>query len=251
MIPEQALEPFVRKWLALWPEQAVLDVFIPESQKPAAHAWGSLLFELHECAFGLEHDPVREQKSLWWSQELQDAERGSARHPVTQALQRFPGAYGELALPLLNLAQQAPFRAADRGALAGSLRPFAEVIARIEQGLFGGGEFSHPDTVTAQLLVMRLPHGLQAFDRALIPMNLLARHQSLELIADERALLQDWLADVAGLLPASERGGNWFRAAQNRFTQRRIRHLQSSKAPGVSPGHVWDAWRAMRSHRPG
>jgi hypothetical protein len=251
MSAEQALEPFVRKWLAFWPEQAVLDVFIPDSLKPVAHAWSSLLFELHDCAFSLEHDPVREQKSLWWSQELRAAEQGSARHPITQALQEFPAAYGGLAAPLLGLAQLAPIRAGDRSALAAALAPFADAVASIEQDLFGGEGASHPDSVSAQLLVMRLPHGLQAFDRAMIPMNLLARHQGLDQIGDECALLQDWLADLAGLLPPAGQGGNWFRSAQSRFTRRRIGQLQSDKPPGVRPGHVWDAWRAMRTRFPG
>lgn len=246
MSPGRQPEPFAGKWLALWPEQAVLEVFTPERLKPLARAWGSLLFELHECAFSLEHEPVRVQKSLWWSQELQAAQCGSANHPITQALQGFPGAYGELAGPLLGLVEQAPIRAGDRNALAGTLAPFADAVARIEQNLFGGKYASHPDAVSAQLLLMRLPHGLQAFDRALIPMNLLARHQSLEHVNNEQALLQDWLAELAGLLPA-EQGGNWFRTAQTRFTQRRIRRLQSSKTPGLSPGHVLDAWRAMRA----
>lgn len=250
MSTEQALEPFVRKWLAFWPEQAVLDVFIPERLKPAAHAWGSLLYELHDCAFSLEHDPVREQKSLWWSQELQAAEQGCAKHPVTQALQGFPAAYGGLAVPLLGLAQQAPIRAGDRNALAAALHPFADAVVRLERDLFGGVGSSHTDSVSAQLLVMRLPHGVQAFDRGLIPMNLLARHQSLDQIADERALLQDWLVDLAAMLPPTGQDGNWFRAAQSRFTRRRIRQLQSAKAPGVRPGHVWDAWRAMRTRLP-
>lgn len=249
MSPGQQLEPFVGKWLLFWPEQAVLEVFTPERLKPVARAWGSLLFELHECAFGLEHEPVREQKSLWWSQELQAAQLGSAKHPITQLLQEYSLPFGELAEPLLGLAQQAPIRAGNSRALAGVLCPFAEAITRIEQGLFGGEGGSPPDSVIAQLLVMRLPHGLQAFDRALIPMNLLARHQGLEQINDEPALLKDWLAELAGLLPA-EQGGNWYRSAQTRFTNRRIRRLQAFKTPGIKPGHVWDVWRAMRTNPP-
>ncbi|MBP7917380.1 MAG: hypothetical protein KAZ45_02830 [Arenimonas sp.] len=246
MSPGQQLEPFAGKWLAHWPEQAVLEVFTPERLKPAARAWGGLLFELHECAFSLEHEPVRTQKSLWWSQELQAAELGSAKHPITRLLQEYALPFGGLAAPLLGLAQQAPIRAGSSSALAGLLHPFADAVACIEQGLFGGESASHPDSVSAQLLLMRLPHGLHAFDRALIPMNLLARHQSLEQVNDEQALLKDWLTELAGLLPA-EQGGNWFRAAQTRFSQRRIRQLQSSKAPAISLGHVWDAWRAMRT----
>jgi hypothetical protein len=247
MSPEQQLEPFAGKWLALWPEQAVLDVFTPQRLKSVARAWGSLLFELHECAFSLEHEPVRAQKSLWWSQELHAAELGSAKHPITQLLQEYSLPLGGLAEPLLGLAQQAPIRAGDSRVLAGMLRPFADAVARNEQSLFGGSGVSHPDSISVQLLLMRLPHGLQAFDRALIPMNLLARHQSLEHINEEQALLSDWLAELTGLLPA-EQGGNWFRSAQTRFSQRRIRRFRTINTPGIKPGHVWDAWRAMRSY---
>jgi hypothetical protein len=241
----QAHLPYVDKWQAHWPEQAILDVFVPAPQKPLARLWGGLLFALHESAFVLEHDTVREQKSHWWARELQAAGQGSATHPITQALREFPADYASLAAPMLSLARQAPIRAGDRKALADVLRPFSQAVVRIERQLFGGRDDSNPDSVSAQWLVMRLPQGLQAFDRGLVPMNLLARHQGLEHLIEERPLLKDWLVDLDGLLPA-EPGSNWYRAAQSRFTQRRIRQLRAAKPPGIRPGHAWDAWRAMR-----
>jgi hypothetical protein len=109
-----------------------------------------------------------------------------------------------------------------------------------------GGELSAHQAVTAQLLLMRLPHGMHGFDQAMIPMHLLARHQSLEQIHNEPALRRDWLAEILTMLPAHS--GNWFREAQTRFTMRRLKQLQAQKKPQIQFGHTWDAWRSLRNH---
>lgn len=246
MMAPQAVLPFAQKWFASWPEQNILMNFVPATMQPIAVAWACLLFELHDCAFALEHEPVREQKSLWWSQELLNTQNQVARHPITQALQQLPMKFSELAQPILNVAQEAPIRAGNTRDLLSRLQALSTVIAQLEQQLFNGHALSNPVAITAQLLLMRLPHGVQAFDHAMIPMHLLARHQSLEQINNEQALLRDWLAELMASIPA-QHSGNWFREAQTRFTQRRIWQLQSGKPPRVEFGHTWDAWRAMRS----
>jgi hypothetical protein len=245
---EQRLQAFSQKWLSQWPEQHILNHFVAQSKQHTMLAWGALLFELHECVFALEHASVREQKALWWAQELHLMQQQSARHPITQGLQRFSSVFGELAEPVLQLAQQAPIRASNSDDLCQRLQPLAEAILLIEQQLFVGDGVSSADAVIAQCLLMRLPHGIQAFDRALIPMHLLARYQSLDQLRDERALLRDWLNEISVMIP-ERHSGNGFREAQTRFTQRRIRRLLAHKSLGVQPGHAWDAWRALRTHQ--
>ncbi len=246
MIELESVQPFAQKWLAYWPEQNILTNFVPSLQQPMVLAWACLLFELHECAFALEHEPVREQKSLWWSQELHSMSEHTAHHPLTQALQYLPVMFSELAQPVLQLAQQTPIRASNTQDLFLRLQPLSGVIAQLEQQLFGGVESTH-QAITAQLLLMRLPHGVDAFDQAMIPMHLLARHQSLEQIRNEQALLRDWLTEIAAMIPA-QHSGNGIREVQTRFTQRRLKQLQSQKSPHIQFGHAWDAWRAMRIH---
>ena len=246
MTDQQDIQPFAQKWLTLWPEQNILINFVPSAKQPIVLAWLCLLFELQDCVFALEHEPVREQKSLWWSQELHSMQKQAAHHPLTQALQHLSVSFGELAQPVLHLAQQTPIRASNTPDLFLRLQPLSNSIAQLEQQLFGG-QFSTHQAITTQLVLMRLPQGMHAFDQAMIPMHLLARHQSLEQINNENALMRDWLAEIAAMIPA-QHSGNGFREAQTRFSKRRIRQLQSQKSPHIQFGHSWDAWRSMRLH---
>jgi hypothetical protein len=246
MIDQQDIQPFVQKWLTQWPEQNILINFVPSTKQPIILAWLCLLFELQDCALALEHEPVREQKSLWWSQELHNMHRQSSHHPLTQLLQHLPVSFNELAQPVLHLAQQTPIRASNTQDLFLRLQPLSNTIAQLEQQLFGG-QFSTHQAISAQLLLMRLPHGIHAFDQAMIPMHLLARHQSLDQINNEQALVRDWLAEILAIMP-TQHSGNSFREAQTRFTQRRIKQLQSQKMPHIQFGHTWDAWRSTRLH---
>ena len=245
METRDSLQSFADKWLVAWPEQEVLRVFAPESERLKMLAWGALLFELQNCLFALEHEPVREQKTLWWSQELQMMSSQSARHPISQALQHLSAGFAELSTPMLSLLTQIPLRAGNAQQIIAMLQPFAEVLADCEHSLFSGTQMSRPDNIAVQLLVMRLPHGIQAFDRAMIPMNLLARHQSLDSLNNAQALKHDWLIELQNVLLTPDTG-NWFRAAQTAFTRRRIRQLGKSERLRIHPGHAWDAWRAMR-----
>jgi hypothetical protein len=240
------VQAFAQKWLAYWPEQNILTNFVPKAKQPMVLTWFCLLFELHECMFALEHEPVREQKSLWWSQELQTMQKKTAQHPLAIALQHLPVAFNALSQPMLQLSQQTPIRASNTQNLFFRLQPLSEMIAQLEQQLFGG-ELSTHQAISAQLLLMRLPHGVTAFDQAMIPMHLLARHQCLEQINNTQALMSDWLAEIATIIPA-QHSGNGIREAQTRFTQRRLKQLQSQKLPHVQFGHTWDAWRSMRMH---
>ena len=246
MTDQQDIQPFAQKWLALWPEQNILINFLPSAKRPIVLAWLCLLFELQDCVFALEHEPVREQKSLWWSQELHGMQKQAAQHPLTHALQHLPVSFGELAQPVLQVVQQIPIRASNTQDLFFRLQPLSSCIAKLEKQLFGGALSTH-QAISMQLLLMRLPHGMHAFDRAIIPMHLLARHQSLEQIRNEQALLRDWLTEIATMIPA-QHSGNGFREAQTRFSQRRVKQLQSQKSPHIQLGHAWDAWRSMRCH---
>jgi hypothetical protein len=251
MESEDAISSYVHKWQAFWPEQAILDVFVSKQQITKCHAWVGLLFELQNCAFAIEHDAVREQKALWWSQELKAINHKSVRHPLSQALQEFPVDYSRLADDFLFVSGQAPIRAANTKELLEQMYPMSLAITQIENQLFGGNiKFNQlsVNAISVQLLLMRLPLGLQAFDQALGPMHLLARHQALNTIQNPPALLNDWLDELMTSL--NEKGSsNWFREAQTSFCHRRIKHLRNNGKPKIQIGHLWDAWRAMRSHQ--
>lgn len=242
-----SLQAFAAKWRAAWPEQTVLDVFVPPAQRLPATAWAGLLFELHSAAFTQEHEAVRDGKTQWWAEELQRLQSGDARHPLTQALMDVDAPFAAMALPMLAAAREVPIRAGDRAALFGRLRPFAESVLACEAAVFGGrvGD-ADADALIAEWLVLRLPDGLAAFDRGMLPLHLRARYAAFADNVPPPALRRDWLAELDAALPRTA-AGNWFREAQRRFLRRRIKALAADTGIRPGPGHVWDAWRALRS----
>lgn len=241
-----SLRAFTGKWHAAWPEQDVLAVFVPAGQRELVSAWGALLSELHESLFSLEHDAVRQAKSQWWVQELLAMPGNTARQPLSRFLQGRNAPFNAMAAPMAELAALVPVKAASTGDLFRQLTPLAQAVSACEAALLGTR--SGADDVQAiigQWLSMRLPHGLNAFDRAMLPMHLLARHQVMADAGTPSALRQDWLLELTGVLE-TQRPENWYRHAQLRFTRRRIAALRHRDTPKIGPGHAWDAWRCVR-----
>jgi 15-cis-phytoene synthase len=245
----ETLRHYTEKWLAMSPEQAVLSVFIPKALRLRTEAWAALHFELFECVFALQHEPVRLQKSQWWAEELQRLQNQAPRHPITQALVDADAPFAALAGPLLATAAQVPINSSNTLALMASLRPLAQALDACETTLFHGNATDNSQAISAAWLCLRMPHGLAAFDRAMLPMHLRARHGEATGDAAQAALKRDWLAEIQEQVPGSV-AGNWYREAQRRFTRRRVQALQCGKVPAIQPGHAWDAWRAMRLYKP-
>ncbi|WP_297799066.1 hypothetical protein [Arenimonas sp. GDDSR-1] len=246
MSASDALQSFTGKYQAQWPELSLLQGFLPERCRPLASAWGALLCELQDCAFAIEQEAVRTPKSLWWADELQRMASRQARHPLTIALQDEDAGYDRIAGPLLAVSAKVPLRAGNTEALHRQLLPLTAALAGTEAALFGGGNGHDSTVIAVQLLLMRLPGGLQAFDRAMVPMHLLARHQAME--APTQKLSDDWLGELRALLP-EQTAGNAYREAQRRFIRRRLSAMQSGKQPRLTPAYAWDAWRAVRRFR--
>lgn len=248
MDSDNSIVAYVQKWHSIWPEQAILDVFAYKQHKNASQAWTGLLFELQDCAFAIEHEVVREQKSLWWAQEFNRMETGLARHPLCIVLQAFPADYTRLADAFLLICGQAPIRASHTKALFETLLPLTQAIDLIESKIFKGNKSNSDNAIAIQLLLMRLPHGLTAFDQALLPMHLLARHQAFSSIQNNTALLNDWLAELEMQLQDAQ-ANNWFRAGQLAFCHRRIKQLKNNGQTKIQIAHAWDSWRSVRAHR--
>jgi len=204
MSGSDALQSFTGKWQTQWPELSMLQGFLPPAIRPSAAAWGALLCELQDCVFAIEQEAVRTPKSLWWADELQRMTARQARHPLTVALQETDAAFFRIADPILAISAKVPLRAGNTEALNQQLLPLTTALAEIEAALFGGGNGQDSAVINAQLLLMRLPGGLQAFDRGMVPMHLLARHQAME--TSTQALSDDWLAELPALLPQQKAG---------------------------------------------
>lgn len=242
-----SLRAFTGKWHAAWPEQDVLAVFVPAGQRELVSAWGALLSELHESLFCLENDAVRQAKSAWWIQELQAMSGQSARQPLARFLQVRDAPFSAMAAAMAEVAALVPVKTARTDELFRILTPFAEAVAACEAELLGTRSgAADAQSIIGQWLSMRMPHGLAAFDRAMVPMHLLARHPVLADSETAKAMRRDWLRELQGVLERQQ-PENWYRRAQLRFTLRRIAVFAHRDTPKIGPGHAWDAWRSVRS----
>ena len=83
-----ALQAFLAKWRARWPEWAVAEVFVPAAQRERAQAWFALRDELGDAAWGGQDPLPGDAKLGWWAEELDGWSRGARRHPLGLALQK-------------------------------------------------------------------------------------------------------------------------------------------------------------------
>lgn len=154
-----ALEEFLGKWRARWPEWAIAEVFLPAADRPVAQAWLALRGELAEAAWGGDDPTPGAAKLGWWEEELHGWSRGARRHPLGQALQKQPVDWAALAaaLPALR-ARRAPEQ--DRATTLVGLAPLAQVLAPLTARLFDAAPASTPEAMADALLaewVLLLP----------------------------------------------------------------------------------------------
>ena len=110
MSDHDALQGFLGKWRARWPDWAVADAFVPADQRERVWAWLALRDELAEAAWGGEDPRPGDAKLGWWADELDGWSRGARRHPLGLALQKVPAPWPGLAacLPALRASRERP-----------------------------------------------------------------------------------------------------------------------------------------------
>jgi hypothetical protein len=241
--------------------------FVPAASRDAFRAWTGLLAELRECAFELSDPRVTAVKAGWWAEELDGVARGAARHPLTRVLVRYGGPWRGVGDALLALATDLDPPADAAGAIA-ALRPFADALLAVERQVFHDGAAARGEADAAvagdgggralsiHWLRTRLERGLDAPDRARVPLAMFARHgirrDQLVTPAAE-ALRRDWAGELLALLPVSA-------AAQPRWSYPRaltlaedrlvLRALTSGRHPRrAGPSTFVDVWRAWRLAR--
>ena len=135
MTDSSALDSFLAKWRAQWPEWAVAEVFLPPPQRQRARAWLALRGELTEAAWGGDDPTPGAAKLGWWEEELAGWSRGARRHPLGLALQKLPLDWPLLAagIPALR-ASRSP--EGDREQSLRGLAPFARAQAVLSAQLF-------------------------------------------------------------------------------------------------------------------
>lgn len=162
MSDREALQGFLDKWRARWPEWAVAEAFVPEAQRERAQAWFALRDELSEAAWGGDDPRPGDAKLGWWAEELDGWSRGIRRHPLGLALQKVAAPWDNLAmcLPALRASRERP---ASLDAALFALEPYAEAVAGVAQHLFESVAPAPARNVVVSLLaerVLRHPDGV-------------------------------------------------------------------------------------------
>jgi len=266
-----AFASFEEKWLAANPEQATVALFVAPHLRLRAAAFGCLVHELEQAAFGLREPHVAEVKIQWWRQELFAAAAGKPRHPVSAVLFADPQAghpdaaswtaLAEGALAVLSLGP-----ASDLESLLSGYARMYQPIAQVEAALFG---LPFDDLSAAARLpaISHLLHALRhlpdAPERLPIPLDLLARHELTrsglaEHGARRAELLRDFLGRLGAALQAALTGAP--RASLPRRVRGRLDlALMQEAKRAENPLHVlmkqpgaaswktlWWSWREAR-----
>ncbi|HEY5971338.1 MAG TPA: phytoene/squalene synthase family protein [Pseudoxanthomonas sp.] len=236
MTDSTALDGFLDKWRKRWPEWAVVEVFVPASQRRLAVAWFALQQEFVD-AMNIAGDPLPgDAKLAWWGEELRDWSRQRSRHPLGRVLEPQRAPWGVLAdaLPVVALMREQPVNAETAFTTS---RALASAIIEVESALFG-----HPpdeaqvQAVGAQLLAARLEEAGTAAVPATAPDCQSGPLES----AWTTELLQRWPERIDGAVPCRL----WSALARSRL--QRFRAAGEGIAP-LSPARaLWLGWRAAR-----
>jgi len=227
---DEALDSFLDKWRARWPEWAVAQAFVPPQQRDVALAWAALQQELTDAAWGGSDARPGEAKLAWWMEELQGWSRGLRRHPLGLTLQKLPAPWTTLgaAIPSLRETRERP---RDRDEAFAVLAPFAQAVAQIEAALFDATPASAP-AAQSSLLHARLAQT----GEAAVPMSVIAR-------AGEGATTRAWAAELLEAWPHAEASRP--RRVWNALARQRLRRGDAS-LPLPPWSALWTAWRGAR-----
>ena len=229
----EAVESFVGKWRARWPEWSVASVFVPEQQRRVAEAWASLLQELGDAAWSGTDARPGEIKLAWWQDELEGWGQGRRRHPLGLVLQPRPAAWAALAAALPAFGESR-LRPRDPEHAAAQLAGAAQAAAEVEMRLLGDAARADPDQIAAALLAGWQHARLLEQGEAAVPLSLLARRGDAPAVPDWRAALRrNWPAPPAGA--AARR--IWSALARQRLHGPEERALPPLRT-------LWIAWRA-------
>ncbi len=227
MSDREALQGFLDKWRAQWPEWTVAEVFIPAVQRERAQAWFALRDELAEAAWGGEDPRPGDAKLGWWVEELDGWSRGVRRHPLGLALQKIPAPWSNLAacLPALRASRERP---ESLQVALFALDPYAEALAGVAQQLFEAAAPPPARNVEVSLLaerVLRYPDGAA-------PLG------DVDVRGWARGLLAQWPPPGDGT-----RSGRIHAA----IVRGRLQRYVAGKAPAMGPVAVlFAAWQAAR-----
>ena len=97
MSDSAALDSFLDKWRARWPEWSVGEIFVVPERRDIAVAWFALLQEFDD-ALNVAGDPLpADAKLAWWGEELRGWAARRSRHPLGRRLEPVRADWARLA----------------------------------------------------------------------------------------------------------------------------------------------------------
>lgn len=233
MSGNEALEGFLGKWQARWPEWSVVEVFVPRGQRRLALAWFSLLQEF-EDALNIAGDPLPADAKLgWWAQELHDWSQRRSRHPLGRILEPHLAPWAALGDSLSGLAP-ARNRPLDQDTAFVTVEPLARAMADVEAALFGtAADTVHVRAVAVRLLAARLQEAAMQG----VPMRIEGRTE---------ASVEAWAEELLGRWPVRRAGPAPRRLLSTLARLRLRRSMLEGGRPMHRVGILWLGWRAAR-----
>lgn len=151
-----ALDSFLDKWRARWPEWSVAEPFVAPAQRARTVAWFSLLQEFDDM-LNTSGDPLpADAKLAWWGEELRSWAVQRSRHPLGRVLEPVRAPWVALADALPSLVQ-ARAVALDPAAAENALAAYSAAVAAVESVMFEDRPRAGADrAVLRQTLAQRL-----------------------------------------------------------------------------------------------
>ena len=236
MSDSPALDSFLEKWRARWPEWTVAEIFVPVERRERAVAWFALLQEF-EDGLNIAGDPLpADAKLAWWSEELRGWANQRSRHPLGRTLEPVRAPWTRLAdaLPILPAARA---QAADAEAAFAALATHADAVAAVEAVVLGRPVPAQ--AIAAQMLAGRLAD----VGPAVAPVAVAQQAGQ-----GEHALLRHW-GRMLKQRWGSPRQGARERRIVGAYAQARLDRFIKAGEPTTLPSQaalLFTGWRAAR-----
>jgi len=196
-VNSSALDSFLDKWRARWPEWSVAEPFVAPAHRARTVAWFSLLQEFDDM-LNTSGDPLpADAKLAWWGEELRSWAVQRSRHPLGRVLEPVRAPWVALADALPSLVQ-ARAVALDPAAAETTLAEYSAAVAAVESVMFEDRPRAGADrAVLRQTLAQRL------FDAGVagVPRSLLDQDATLASRRWAGELLAGWPLRVPGPRP--------------------------------------------------
>ena len=231
MSDSAALDSFLEKWRARWPEWSVAEIFVAPARRDVAVAWFALLQEFDDV-LNVSGDPLpADAKLAWWNEELRGWANQRSRHPLGRRLEPVRAAWARLADALPALAD-ARARPGDEAAAFATLASFGDAVATVEADVLDRAPA--PRAVVAQMLATRLAEA----GSAAVPGR----------GTDESAGQRGWATTLQQAW-GDPRHGARERRILSTYAYSRLQRLARDGAPAPLPGQarlLFTGWRAAR-----